>query len=183
MQQLAERYDLHPKTGAQWQKRPDVHDAPMGPKPPCSTGLPPEQEALGVAFRRHTLRSLDDCLSALQTTIPRLTRSSWHRCFQRHGLSRLPEVDGDMPAQPKFKTYPLGYCHIDMAEVHTAEGRLDRCVAIDRASKFAVAERPEQATRRVAAHVLRALMAAVPYTRKTVLTANGTQFTALAHVR
>lgn len=49
-----------------------------------------EQEALAVAFRRHTLLPLDDCLYALQATIPHLSRSALHRCFQRPGISRLP---------------------------------------------------------------------------------------------
>jgi hypothetical protein len=38
-----------------------------------------EEEAIIVAFRRHTLLPLDDCLYALQPTIPHLTRSSLHR--------------------------------------------------------------------------------------------------------
>ncbi len=54
--------------------------------------LTPEEEAIIVAFRRYTLLPLDDCLYALQATIPRLTRSSLHRCFQRHGISRLPSI-------------------------------------------------------------------------------------------
>jgi len=35
----------------------------------------------------------------IQATIPHLTRSSLHRCLQRHGISRLPDVDGDKPGQ------------------------------------------------------------------------------------
>jgi hypothetical protein len=62
----------------------------MGPKAPHSTVLTLEEEAMAVAFRRHTLLPLDDCLYALQATIPRLTRSSLHRLFQRHDISRLP---------------------------------------------------------------------------------------------
>jgi hypothetical protein len=162
LKQLAERYALHPKTVAKWKKRADVHDAPMGPKQPRSTALTPGQEAMCVAFRRHTLLPLDDCLYALQSRIPSLTRSSLHRCFQRHGISRLPEVNGDRPPKKKFKKYPLGSFPIDSAERQTEEGRLSRFVAIDRASKFAFAERHEQATRRIAANVLRALIAAVP---------------------
>ena len=52
-----------------------------------------------------------------------------------------------MPAKQKFKKYPLGYFHIDMAEVHTEEGRQYLFVAIDRASKFAFAELHEKASR------------------------------------
>lgn len=36
---------------------------------------------MAVAFRRHTLLPLDDCLYALQASIPHLTRSAL-RCFQ-----------------------------------------------------------------------------------------------------
>ncbi len=61
----------------------------MGPEP-TSTVLTAEQQAIAVALRRHTLLALDDCLYALQATIPHLSRSALHRCFQRHGISRLP---------------------------------------------------------------------------------------------
>jgi hypothetical protein len=70
----------------------------MGPQEARSTTLTSDEEAMVVAFRRHTLLPLDDCLYALQPTIPRLTRSSLHRCLQRHGISRLPETTGDKRA-------------------------------------------------------------------------------------
>src|SRR5262249_4122429 len=132
---LAKHHAINPKTVAKWKKRTHVTDLPMGPKEPHSTILTPEQEAACVAFRKHTLLSLDDCLYALQSSIPTLTRSSLHRCFQRHGISRLPEVDGDKPARKKFKKYPIGYFHIDITEVRTEEGKLYLFVAIDRTSK------------------------------------------------
>ena len=111
-----------------------------------------EDEAVVVAFRRHTLLPLDDCLYALQATIPHLTRSSLHRCLQRHGISRLPEVDGDKPDKGKFKSYPIGYFHIDIAEVRTEQGKLHLFVAIDRTSKFAFVDctrRPPRASRAI----------------------------------
>jgi hypothetical protein len=80
----------------------------MGPKIVRSTVLTAEEKAMVVAFRKHTLLPLDDCLYALQATIPHLTRSSLHRCLQRHGISRLPEVAGDKPAKQPFKAYPIG---------------------------------------------------------------------------
>ena len=93
-----------------------------------------------VAFRRHTLLPLDDCLYALRPTIPHLTRSSLHRCLKRHGISRLPQVEGEASPKRKFKAYPIGFFHVDIAEVQTAQGKLYLFVAIDRASKFAVAQ-------------------------------------------
>ncbi len=106
-----------------------------------------------------------------------MTRSSLHRCLQRHGISRLPDVEGDRPQRSKFKRYPIGTFHIDIAEVRTQEGKLYLLVAIDRTSKFAYVELHEKATRRVAGNFLRALAAAVPYKIHTVLTDNGTHFT------
>ena len=72
----------------------------MGPMP-ASTVLAVEQEAMAVTFRQHTLLPLDDYLYALQATIPHLSRSAWHCCFQRHGTHRLPlEEDGPSPPKP-----------------------------------------------------------------------------------
>ncbi len=141
---LAKRYGISPTTVQKWRKRQTVTDEPMGPKQPRSTVLSVEEEAVIVAFRRHTLLPLDDCLYALQATIPHLTRSSLHRCLQRHGIARLPDTDGDKPKRSRFKAYPIGYFHIDIAEVHTKDGRLYLFVAIDRTSKFAFVELHEK---------------------------------------
>ena len=111
LRDLARRYGVNPKTIAKWRKRSSVTDQPTGPKAPRSTTLSAEQEAIVVAFRRHTLLPLDDCLYALQPTIPELTRSSLHRCLQRHGISRLPDMEGDKPKRSKFKRYPIGFFH------------------------------------------------------------------------
>jgi transposase-like protein len=120
---------------------------------------------------------LDDCLYALQATIPHLTRSSLHRCLQRHGISQLPKVEGEASPRRKFKAYPIGYFHVDIAEVRTAQGKLYLFVAIDRTSKFAFVELHDRASTRVAADFLRHLAAAVPYKIHTVLIDNGTHFT------
>jgi len=159
---LAKRYGINQKTVAKWKKRTAVKDLPTGPIDVHSTVLSIEEEAIIVAFRKHTLLSLDDCLYALQATIPSLTRSSLHRCLQRHGISRLPEVMGDKEPKRKFKAYPIGYFHVDIAEVQTAEGKLRLFVAIDRTSKFAFVELHRQAGKMIAAQFLRNLIAAVP---------------------
>src|SRR3954451_24315533 len=174
---LAQRHGINPKTVAKWKKRTSVQDKRTGPKQPRSTVLSIEEEAIIVAFRRHTLLPLDDCLYALQATIPHLTRSSLHRCLQRHGMSRLPETEGEKPAKKRFKPYPIGYFHIDIAEVRTEQGKLYLFAAIDRTSKFAFAELHEQATRRIAGDFLRHLIAAVPDRAHAVLADNGTHFT------
>src|SRR5205823_2502551 len=172
---VAKRHGINPKTVAKWRKRSFVADLPTGPKQPSSTVLSIEEEAI-VAFRQHTLLPLDDCLYALQATVPHLTRSSLHRLLQRHGVSCLPSAEGTRVRQ-KFKRYPLGYVHVDLAAVWTDEGKLYLFVAIDRVSKFAFSELHERATPRIAADFLRRLIERVPYTIHTVLTDNGFQFT------
>ena len=46
-------------------------------------------------------------------------------------------VTGDKEPKHNFKNYPIGYFHIDIAEVQTTEGKLRLFLAIDRTSKFA----------------------------------------------
>ena len=173
---LARRYGISPTTVQKWRKRTSVADQKMGPTEPHSTTLSLEQEAMIVAFRWHTLLPLDDCLYALQPSIPGLTRSSLHRCLQRHGISRLPDLEGDKPARKKFKIYPIGYFHMDIAEVRTGEGKLYLFVAIDRTSKFAVARLYDEATRPTACQFLEELRKVVPYRIHTLLTDHGIQF-------
>jgi transposase InsO family protein len=173
---LAKRYGINPKTVAKWKKRASVADLPTGPREPRSTVLSIDEEAIIVAFRRHTLLPLDDCLYALQPTIRHLTRSSLHRCLQRHGIARLPDIGVDKPEKKKFKSYPIGFFHIDLAEVRTEEGKLYLYVAIDRTSKFAFVQLVEKANTVTARAFLDALVAAVPYKIEIVLTDNGIQF-------
>ena len=111
LRQLARRYRINPKTVAKWKKRRSTTGHKTGPSEPRWIVLTMEEEVAVVVFRRHTFLRLDDCLYALQPTIPHLSRSSLHRCLQRHGISRLPEVEGGKPARKRFKRYPIGYPH------------------------------------------------------------------------
>jgi transposase InsO family protein len=173
---LSRELGINVKTVAKWRKRESLEDRKTGPTEPSSTVLSAEEEAMVVAFRRHTLLPLDDCLYALQPSIPHLTRSSLHRCLQRHGISRLPDMEGDKPKRQKFKRYPIGYFHIDIAELRTNEGKLYLFVAIDRTSKFAIARLVDKANRKTAWEFLETVLEAVPYKIHTILTDNGIQF-------
>jgi transposase InsO family protein len=174
---IAKEFGINPKTARKWKNRDFVQDQPMGPKEARSTLLSKEEEALIAAFRKITLFPLDDCLYSLQATIPHLTRSSLHRCLQRNHISRLPEMEREKKGKTRFKEYPIGYIHIDIAEVRTEEGKLYLFVAIDRVSKFAYAELHPKATKSIAAQFLKNLIEALPYKIHTVLTDNGIQFT------
>src|ERR1700727_265518 len=67
---LAKRYGINQKTVAKWKQRKTVADRPTGPKEAKSTVLSIEEEAIIVAFRRHTMLPLGGGPEALQQTIP-----------------------------------------------------------------------------------------------------------------
>lgn len=120
---LAKRYGNQSEDGCEVEE-PDVGcRSSHGPKEPKSTVLSVEEEATVVAFRRHTLLPLDDCLYALARQSPRLTRSSLHRCLQRPGISSLPEVDADKPAKKKFKANRPRYKTAIRSAINQASGR------------------------------------------------------------
>ena len=68
-------------------------------------------------------------------------------------------MTGDRPKKKRFKRYPIGYVHIDIAEVRTGQGKLCLFVAIDRTSKFVCVELHERAGKMVAARFLRNFIA------------------------
>jgi len=83
-----------------------------------------------------------------------------------------------VPAKRKFKAYPVGYFHLDIAESEPQKANSTRLSQIDRASNFAFVELHEKVTRRTASDFLRRLIAVVPYKVHTVLADNRTYFTA-----
>lgn len=56
------QYGVNPKAVMKWRHRSSVEEPPMGPKDVRSTVLSAAGEALCIAFRKHTLLPLDDCL-------------------------------------------------------------------------------------------------------------------------
>ena len=129
---LAKRFSINEKTVLKWRKRQSVEDMPMGPKERRSTVLSPREEAAIVALRVQARLPLDDVYIALKDVIPHLTRSSLHRCLQRHGISCLPKADREKPK--KFKEYAIGYFHIDIAELRYEGGKGFLFTATPRAS-------------------------------------------------
>ena len=91
---------------ARWRNRTSTEEAVRGTKPASTVRTPAEETAI-VLFRQQTLLPLDDCLYALQEAIPHLRRSALPRCFQRHGVSRLPPAKGRAnPKKRSSKTIP-----------------------------------------------------------------------------
>ncbi len=173
---LAKRYGLSRSTVTKWRARTTTNDAPMGPTTPRSTVLSAVEEAMIVEFRRQTLLPLDDVLGCLRDTIPKLTRSSLHRCLERHGISRLPENPDQASKRGKFADTTIGYVHIDIRELRLAQGRFTMFLAIDRVSKFTYVEFRDDAGKMNGADFLRSVIKVFPYAIHTVLTDNGMAF-------
>jgi transposase InsO family protein len=175
---LAKRYAINPKTVAKWKKRDSPDDLPSGPQ--ARNGkLTAEEEDIIVQFREHTLLPLDDCLYALQAQIPQLSRSSLHRCLQRHGISRLVATGGRTAALPDTReAVPLGWLHIDTNEVQTAEGAHYLFNAIDQASKFVFVRMGGPGGAADAAAFLATLVRRVPFRISRVFTADAEPFVA-----
>ena len=169
------RYGVNPKTILKWRKRSSVAEfSPTGPREPKSFGSGrSKMRRSSSRSGAHTLLPLDDCLYALQATIPHLTRSSLHRCLQRHGISRLPEVEGDKAAKKKFKSYAIGFSFTSTSPKSGDQRRrkLHLFVGIDRTSKLAFVQLHEQADRRRRLSLSsKALIAATPYRLHTIFT-------------
>ena len=173
---LAVLYGLNPKTVAKWRGRTVTTDAPMGPKAPKSTVLTPAEEAIIVEFRRRTLLPLDDVLgcSAGHHPQPQPKRPASLPC----NATASPVCRQARPTdkRKRFKTYEIGYVHIDSCELRHADGKLVMFLAIDRVSKFTYVEFHDSAGKMEGAAFLRNVVAAFPYKIHTVLTDNGMAF-------
>ncbi len=172
---LAKLYGLSRTTVAKWRSRSGTADAPMGPRDPRSTVLTPVEEAMIVAFRQRTLLPLDDVMGCLRDAIPKLTRSSLHRCLARHGISRLPESE-TKTKRGRFAETTIGYVHIDSCELRHADGKIHMFLAIDRVSKFTFVEFYDKAGNINGAEFLSNTVKTFSYKIHTVLTDNGTAF-------
>ena len=74
----------------------EITDLPTGPITPKSTVLSAEDEAVIVAFRKHRLLPLDDCLCALQATLTIASRSAGERLGQDN-IRRIAEAGVSEP--------------------------------------------------------------------------------------
>jgi len=92
-------------------------------------------------------------------------------------LSQRKVQTKEKVTKKQFKAYPLGYFHIDIAELQTAQGKLYLFLAIDRISKFCLTKLYEFASKSAAVGFLEDLIAFVPYKIHKILTDNGMQFT------
>lgn len=175
--QLAKRYNLNPKTVIKWRKSGVSEDGRSGPKTPKSA-LSEREQQIVCEVRRVTQFSLDDLFIALKDAIPALSRSNLHRCLVRHGLNVLPKEENKTKEKQKFKSYDVGYVHIDITQIVLSGGqKLSLFVGICRVSKYAYVELHDNMTQETACAFLKNLIADCPFKIHRILTDNGAQFT------
>ena len=114
---------------------------------------------------------------ALQKDIPTLTRSSLHRCLQRHSINRPPQQEAPKPTTQKFKTYPPGNIHIDITQVHTKKEKLYLLVTKDHTTKYCIAKPYKDQTRATAIEFLQKVIKDYSCKITKILTNNSLQFT------
>jgi hypothetical protein len=152
---LAKRYGINQKTVAKWKGRTSVADLPTRPKKPRSTDLTKEEgrgggrrfpKAYPAAARRLPVRSATHH-SAFDALVPSPVSAAPRRQL-------IASAGRRQRAAEEFKTYPIGFFHVDIAELQTAQGKLNLFVAIDRPSKFAVAQLVHKANMQTARRLL-----------------------------
>lgn len=173
---LAKKYNLNPKTILKWKHRDSFSDKRSGPSKPRSV-LSEKEQAIICEFKRVTKFSLDEIFYALKDKIPTLSRSNIYRCLKRNGLSKNPKEFGEKRTTKEFKNYPIGFVHIDIAEVRTSEGKAYLFVGIDRKTRFVFAELYDKMTQKNTCIFLQNFIKNCPFKIHKILTDNGAQFT------
>ncbi len=136
---------------AAWHLHSPAHYFTGCGSPPCSW------------LRARLVEPRGHALGCLRDTIPKLTRSSPHRCLERHTVSRLPDDPSKATRRGKFADTAIGTVHIDISELRLAEGKPTMALAIDRVSKFTPVEFRDDAAKMNGADFLRGVVAAFPY--------------------
>ena len=143
---LARRYGINRRpspSGSVGIRSPTSRPAPRTPDQRCCRS-PKRQSSSPSASNAAAARRLPLCPAAHHPASDPLVIASLPAAARN---LELPQIEGEASAKRKFKAYPIGYFHIDIAEVRTAEGKLYLLVAIDRTSKFAFVELHEKVSR------------------------------------
>src|SRR5215204_1721565 len=182
---LARRYGVSTETIRKWRKRGpgDCEDRSARPhKLPWKASE--EERAIVCALRRATGFPLDDLTFVVTHFLPHLNRHAIYRILKAEGLGRLSRPSRSRKPDGTFKTYDLGFVHLDvkhLPKLHTADGQSRKrylYVAIDRASRFVHLAVKDDETARSAVAFLNEAVQAFPFQVTHVLTDGGSCFTA-----
>jgi transposase InsO family protein len=182
---LAQRYGVSTETIRKWRKRgaADCQDHSSRPhKLPWKATE--EERAIVCALRRATGFPLDDLTFVVTHFLPHLNRDAVYRILKAEGLGRLSPASRPRKPDGTFKTYDLGFVHLDgkhLPKLRTQDGQSRKrylSVAIDRASRFVHLAVKDDETERSAVAFLKEAVRAFPFQVTHVLTDRGSCFTA-----
>lgn len=164
-------------TIARWRGRSETYDRSHRPHR-LATTLSAEEERLAVELRQSLALSLDDIVEVLKRCVnPALSRSSIHRCLQRHGVSARPVKEPD-PRRLFDTQAPAGFIHVDLKYLSRLGGKPAYAfVAIDRATRFVYLEIHPRRDGLTAAAFLERFLAQFPLAVHTILSDNGGEWT------
>jgi transposase InsO family protein len=182
---LARRFGVSTETIRKWRKRgpADCQDRSARPhKLPWKASE--EERAIVCALRRSTGFPLDDLTFIVTHFLPHLNRDAVYRILKAEGLNRLPPADRTRKPHGIFKSYEVGFVHLDVKHLPKLRDRdgVTRkrylYVAIDRASRFVHLAVKDDETTASAVAFLEEALRALPFQVTHVLTDRGSCFTA-----
>src|SRR4029078_2336602 len=182
---LAQRYGVSTETIRKWRKRgpADCQDHSSRPhKLPWKASR--WERAIVCALGRATGFPLDDLTFVVTHFLPHLNRDAVYRILKAEGLGRLSPANRSRKPDGTFKTYDLGFVHMDikhLPKLRTQDGQSRKrylYVAIDRASRFVHLAVKDDETERSAVAFLNEAVQAFPFQVTHVLTDRGSCFTA-----
>ncbi|MEO5344272.1 MAG: DDE-type integrase/transposase/recombinase, partial [Gammaproteobacteria bacterium SHHR-1] len=185
--ELAVAYGVSKQTIHKWKNRDSVEDRSHRPHH-LNTTLTPDQETVVIELRKAFLLPLDDLLVIAREFINEgVSRSGLARCLSRHGVPSLRDLQAEQRRLEQagkpvkaFKTYPLGYVHIDLKYLPRMADETRRCylyVAIERSTRWVHMEIHGDKSAETASRFLQNAIDKAPFHIKTILTDNGKEFT------
>ncbi len=143
-----------------------------------------EERAVVCALRRATGFPLDDLTFVVSHFLPHINRDAVYRILKADGLNRLPPALTTRKPHGTFKTYEVGFVHMDikhLPKLRDPDGVARKrflFVAIDRASRYVHLAVKDDETAASATAFLREALTAFPFKVTHVLTDRGSCFTA-----
>ena len=112
---LAQRYGVSTETVRKWRKRGPVDCQDRSSRPHKLPWKATEEErAIVCALRRATGFPLDDLTFVVTHFLPHLNRDAVCRILKAEGLGRLSPASRSRKPDGTFKTYDLGFVHVDV---------------------------------------------------------------------
>ena len=125
---LAKRYGINEKTVLKWRTLQSVEDLPMAPRGAPQHRPRANGRSCHCGAPRAGAASAGRCLHCAQGCDPTSDAVVAAPVPATERISRLPKVDREKPK--KFKSYEIGYFHIDIAELRHEGGQKSRGYSI-----------------------------------------------------